>query len=236
GFDSLYKISILASIAFGSRVPVGEVYHEGITKITAADIRYAGQLGFAVKLLAIAARHGESMDIRVHPAFVPKDHPLASVSGVYNAAFVIGEHVQDVMFYGRGAGAGPTGAAVVGDVVDCARNKRLGVSSRVPCRCFRSLPLLPMDEVVCRNYARMQVTDCPGVIGKIATCFGKHGVSVASVFQPDTEIGPSQAEIVWITHEVQEKFMREALAEIRELPEVQSIPSVIRLEHTHQSA
>ncbi len=234
GFDSLYKIAILASIAFGSRIPVEQVYHEGITGVTAADIGYARQLGFAIKLLAIAAQHGDAVDVRVHPAFVPVDHPLANVNGVYNAVVVRGKHVEDVMFYGRGAGAGPTGSAVVGDVVDCARNVLRDARGRVPCRCFRSLPILPMADVECRNYVRMQVTDRPGVIGKIATCFGHHGVSLASVFQPDTEIGPDLAEIVWITHSVREGRMRAALAEIGQLAEVVRIPSVIRLENAHR--
>jgi len=231
GFDSLYKIAILASIAFGSRVPVGEVYHEGITGVAAADIRYARQLGFSIKLLAIAALDNGALDIRVHPTFVPVEHPLANVNGVYNAVLVRGRQVQDVMFYGRGAGAGPTGTAVVGDVVDCARNLVQGAAGRVPCRCFRSLPLLPIDAVRCRNYVRMRVVDRPGVIGQIATCFGSHGVSLASVFQPEDEVGPALAEIVWITHEVREAQMKAALAQIRTLPEVKEIPSVIRLEH-----
>lgn len=233
GFDSLYKICILASIAFGSRVPVEKVTHEGITGVTAADIGYARQLGFAIKLLAIAAISGGALDIRVHPSFVPLEHPLAAVGGVYNGVLVHGRHVEDVMFYGRGAGAGPTGVAVVGDVVDCARNRLHGSAGRVPCRCFRSLPVLPIEEVVCRNYVRTQVTDQPGVIGSIATCFGAHGVSLASIFQPDTEVGPGLAEIVWITHAVQEKRMRSALEDIRKLPVVSAIPSVIRLENTH---
>jgi len=230
GFDSLYKIAILASIAFGSRVSVGEVYHEGITRVTAADIGYAQQLGFAVKLLAIAACHDGCVDIRVHPAFVPQDHPLASVNGVYNGVLVRGEHVEDVMFYGRGAGSGPTGVAVIGDVIDCARNVLSGAAARVPCRCYRSLPVLPMDEVECRNYVRMRVTDRPGVIGRIATCFGTHGVSLASIFQPDTEVGSGLAEIVWITHSVQERRMRAALAEMSEFDIVSEVASVIRLE------
>ncbi|MBI3944533.1 MAG: homoserine dehydrogenase [Armatimonadetes bacterium] len=230
GFDSLYKIAILAAIAFGSWISVDQVYHEGITRVTAADIRYARQLGFAVKLLAIAAHRDGALDMRVHPAFVPLDHPLASVGGVYNAVMVRGALVQDVMFYGRGAGAGPTGTAVVGDVLDCARNLLKGAAGRVPCRCFRQLPVLPIEQVVCRNYVRMQVTDRPGVIGKIATCFGNRGVSLASVFQPDAEVGDHLAEVVWITHEVPEERMRAALADIRGLPEVAAVPAVIRLE------
>ncbi|MDH7570378.1 MAG: homoserine dehydrogenase [Armatimonadota bacterium] len=233
GFDSLYKICILAAIAFGSRVAPEGVYREGITGIAAADIRYARQLGFAIKLLAIAAHKNQHLDVRVHPAFVPLEHPLASVSGVYNAVVVHGRHVEDVMFYGRGAGSGPTGVAVVGDVIDCARNVLAGTCARVPCRCFRTLPLLPIEDVECRFYVRMQVTDRPGVIGKIATRFGAHGVSLASVFQPDTEVGPSLAEIVWITHMVQERRVRAALEEIRPLPEVSAIPALIRLENAH---
>ena len=187
GFDAMYKIAILASIAYGSHIDVNAIYHEGISRISALDIRYATQLGFEIKLLAIAAPADGGLDIRVHPAFVPKGHPLASVHGVFNAIFVRGEHVGDLMFYGRGAGSGPTGSAMVGDIIEAARNIRCGARGRVPCTCHQTLPIRPIGEVETRYYLRTRVFDRPGVIGRMATVLGAHGVSLASVFQPEHE-------------------------------------------------
>ncbi len=228
GFDAMYKIAILSSIAYGSHIDVKDIYHEGITKITAADITYAQQLGYEIKLLAIGARAANGLDLRVHPAFVPSEHPLASVNGVFNAIFVQGDPVGDLMFYGRGAGSGPTGSAVVGDVIDCARNINNGAAGRVPCRCYQTLPIQPMSEVETRYYLRTRVEDRPGVIGKMATIFGKHEVSLTSVFQPAQEGG--NAEVVWITHRVQEAKMQAALKEIAKLDVVSEVCSVIRVE------
>ena len=234
GFDAMYKIAILSSIAYGSHIDVNEIYHEGITKITAADIRYAKQLGYEIKLLAIGAKVDDALDLRVHPAFVPADHPLAAVNGVFNAIFVQGDPVGNLMFYGRGAGSGPTGSAVVGDVIDCARNINHGATGRVPCRCYQRLPIRPMDEVETCYYIRTRVKDEPGVIGKMATIFGHNGVSLTSVFQPmleDDEVeGTSRAEIVWITHQVKEAKVQAALAALRKLDVVAEVSNVIRVE------
>ncbi|HOF87557.1 MAG TPA: homoserine dehydrogenase [Armatimonadota bacterium] len=231
GFDAMYKIAILSSIAYGGHIDVQTIYHEGITKITAADIEYAHQLGFEIKLLAIGARAGQALDLRVHPAFVPMEHPLASVHGVFNAIFVQGDPVGDLMFYGRGAGAGPTGSAVVGDVIDCARNINHGAAGRVPCRCYQTLPIQPISEVVTGYYIRTCVQDRPGVVGKMATIFGDHGVSLTSVFQPQqAEEETGAAEVVWITHRVQEAKLQAALKEIATLDVVEAIASVIRVE------
>ena len=233
GFDAMYKIAILSSIAYGSHIDLSAIYHEGITNISAADIRYARQLGYEIKLLAIGARAGEALDLRVHPAFVPCEHPLAAVSGVFNAIFVQGEPVGSLMFYGRGAGSGPTGSAVVGDVIDCARNINHSASGRVPCRCYQHLPIQPIGEVETRYYIRTLVQDKPGVIGRMATILGKHGVSLTSVFQPQhTESGSNEglAEIVWITHLVQEKKVQAALTALRAEDVVSEIANVIRVE------
>ena len=233
GYDAMYKIAILASIAYGSHIDLSRIHHEGITKITAEDIRYARQLGYEIKLLAIGAKEGDTLDLRVHPAFVPRAHPLASVHGVFNAVFVHGDPVGDLMFYGRGAGSGPTGSAVVGDVIDCARNILRGAAGRVPCRCYQHLPIQPMSEVVTRYYLRTRVVDCPGVIGKMATTLGAHGVSLTSIFQPkhegDTDNG-GMAEIVWITHLVKEEKMQAALLVLAEMEEVLEIANIIRVE------
>jgi homoserine dehydrogenase len=147
---------------------------------------------------------------------------------VFNAIFVQGDPVGDLMFYGRGAGSGPTGSAVVGDVIDCARNINNGAAGRVPCRCYQTLPIQPMSEVETRYYLRTRVEDRPGVIGKMATIFGKHEVSLTSVFQPAQEGG--NAEVVWITHRVQEAKMQAALKEIAKLDVVSEVCSVIRVE------
>ncbi len=233
GFDAMYKIAILASIAYGSHIDVNQIYHEGITKISAADVQYARQLGYEIKLLAIAARVGEALDLRVHPAFVPNAHPLAAVDGVFNAIFIQSDPVGHLMFYGRGAGSGPTGSAVVGDVIDCARNINHGASGRVPCSCYQTLPIQPISEVVTRYYIRTRVQDQPGVIGKMATIFGKHDVSLTSVFQPMHEasaLEDGQAEVVWVTHLVREAKVQAALAALEQLDVVAEIANLIRVE------
>ena len=234
GYDAAYKLAILSSIAFGSHIDVAQIYHEGITRVTADDIDYAHQLGYEIKLLAIgAARDDESLELRVHPAFVPRAHPLASVNGVFNAVFVQGEPVGDLMFYGRGAGSGPTGSAVVGDVIDCARNIRRNASGRVPCSCHRTLPIQPISNVQTRYYLRTRVIDRPGVIGKMATTLGDHGINLTSIFQPKLHgEGESNglAEIVWITHLVQEAKMQAALGVLAEMEEVVEIANLIRVE------
>ena len=154
GHDAAYKIAILSSIAFTSRVDVARVYHEGITSITADDMKFAGELGYAIKLLAIGKVRDGGMLVRVHPAFVPKSHPLASVSGVFNGIYVKGDAVGDVMFYGPGAGSLAAGSAVVGDVIDVARNINFGATSRVSCTCFDKREMLSMDSIRCMNYIR----------------------------------------------------------------------------------
>lgn len=234
GFDAMYKIAIMSSIAYGSHIDVNEVFHEGITKISAEDIRYAKQLGYEIKLLAIGAQDNGSLELRVHPAFVPTEHPLASVHGVFNAIFVQGDPVGDLMFYGRGAGSGPTGSAVVGDVIDCARNINRGASGRVPCRCYQTLPIKPISEIETRYYLRTRVIDKPGVIGKMATTLGANEVSLTSIFQPKHECNQDKncgvAEIVWITHIVKEARLQAAIAALKELDDVVEIANVIRVE------
>ena len=228
GHDAAYKISILASIAFTSRADVTKVYREGITAIAAEDIHYADELGFVIKLLAVAKRLNGGMSVRVHPAFVPRSHPLAQVNGVFNAIFVRGNAAGEVMFYGRGAGSDAAGSAVVGDVIDIARNINLNATARVPCTCYDDRPMLGMDSVTCRNYVRIIAEDKPRVLAAIATRFADSDVSIESVLQkmlPD-----SNAEIVWLTHEAPEPRMRAALEAIRALPVVKSIGSWIRVE------
>jgi len=228
GHDAAYKICILASIAFTSRADVNKVYREGITAIAAEDMHYAEELGFVIKLLAVAKRLDDGMSVRVHPAFVPESHPLAHVNGVFNAIFVRGSAAGDVMFYGRGAGSEAAGSAVVGDVIDIARNINLNATARVPCTCYEERPMLGMESVTCRNYVRIIAEDKPRVLAAIATKFADNDISIESVLQrmlPD-----STAEIVWLTHEAPEPKMRSALEAISALPVVKSIGSRIRVE------
>lgn len=228
GYDAKYKIAILASIAFTSRVNVDDIYSEGITKIGPRDIQNAKELGYTIKLLAIAKRNGEKMQIRVHPTLIPSTHPLASVNDVYNAIYVRGDFVQDVMFYGRGAGSLPTGSALAGDIMEIARNINLKATGRLPCTCFDKRAVESMDNVATRYYIRMLVADRPGVLAKIAGVFGRSNVSIASVVQKDQR--GSNAEIVMVTHQVAEKSFRRAIGAISDLEVVSEVCTWIRVE------
>jgi len=228
GNDAAYKLAILASIAFNSRAPVDQIYRQGISRMAPADMAYARELGFVVKLLAIGRDRGDAVELRVHPAFLPTSHPLAAVSDVFNAIFVEGSAAGRLMFYGRGAGARPTGSAVAGDIIEIARNINRDARGRVPCTCFAERPVKPMDEVVTKHYVRMQVADRPGVLAKIAAIFGDEEVSLASVVQKAASGGG--AEIVWVTHESLERAVRRSLDRIRGLPEVAEISNWVRVE------
>lgn len=228
GYDAKYKIAILASIAFTTRVNVDDIYCQGITKVSRRDFECAKELGYTIKLLAIAKQVGEKVQIRVHPTLLPVSHPLASVNDVYNAIYVRGDFVQDVMFYGRGAGSLPTGSAVAGDVIDIARNINYNSNGRLPCTCFERKKVQSVDEVVAKHYIRMTVADRPKVLAAIANIFGDHDVSIASVVQKDFHEG--NAEIVMVTHKVVERNLRQALETIEKLPVVSEISNCIRVE------
>ncbi|MFO8079765.1 MAG: homoserine dehydrogenase, partial [Armatimonadota bacterium] len=228
GIDAKYKIAILSAIAFGHRINYDNIYSEGITKIAADDIDYATEMGYAIKLLATARRAGEQLDVRVHPALVPQEHPLAQVNGVFNAVWVVGDACDQVMLYGRGAGGLPTGSAVAGDILDCARNILSGSRSRVPCTCEGEAAIMAMEDVATRNYVRMRVKDQPGVMGSIATIFGKESVSIESMVQRGGTIN-GLAEIVWIMHEGPERDLHSALNAITELGIVDEVCSVLRV-------
>lgn len=245
GLDAADKIAILASLAFGGRIKLAEVYCEGIRQVSAADIAYAEKLGFVIKLLAIAKRNRvstesepEQLQIRVHPTLVPKSHPLASVSDVYNAILVEGDPIGQVMFFGRGAGAGPTASAVVSDILNIAAVLQANLVPVPSQETQASHPLLacshqhysaiaPMTDLVTRFYARFLTQDYPGVIGKLGTCFGNHQVSLESVVQIGIQDG--LAEIVVVTHDVPEGNFRQALEEIRGLSSISNVSSVLRV-------
>ncbi len=227
GNDAAYKLAILASIAFGTRVRVDQIYTEGIRGITAEDIRYAGELGYVIKLLAAGKEHhGRGIEVRVQPAFVPRLHPLAAVGGVFNAVFVQGDAVGDMMFYGRGAGDLPTGSAVVADIMDIAKN--LGGKVNPACSCYTDKPVILLEETRSKYYVRTAVLDKPGVLAQIAGTFGEAGVSLSSVIQKGHGMQP--VTLVFVTHEVNEGDLRRAIEKIRFLPVVDAVHNVIRVE------
>ncbi|MBS3957726.1 MAG: homoserine dehydrogenase [Clostridiales bacterium] len=228
GLDAAAKIAILASIAFNSRVVIDEVPAEGIRSITDADVAYATEMGYAIKLLAIARRTAGGIDIRVHPTMIPVSHPLASVSGVYNAIYVVGDSVGETMFFGEGAGSLPAASAVVGDVIEVARHIARGCLGLVGCTCNEELAIRDLADLETAYYVRVLVSDAPGVLAAVARVFGEHGVSLASVIQKTNE-GPI-AEIVYVTHQARERDVRASLAEIEKLDVLESIGSVIRVE------
>lgn len=228
GWDAARKIAILSSIAFNSRVTLADVYVEGITSITAKDILYALELGFVIKLLAIAKETEGKIQARVHPAFLPAGHPLASVNGVFNAVFVRGNAVGEVMHFGRGAGQMPTASAVVGDIIEIGRNMAFQTITRIGCTCYEEKEILPIGELRAQYYVRMNVTDRPGVLAGIAGVFGANQVSIASVIQKSSSA--EKAELILITHTVKEKHLQDSLQTLKGMDIVAQINNVIRLE------
>jgi homoserine dehydrogenase len=226
GFDAGAKAAIIASIAFGARVVAGDVYHEGISKITKADIDVANRLGYVIKLLAIAEKDAASGEIavRVHPAMVAKHHPLASVRESYNAVFVEGEAVGSLMFYGRGAGGFPTASAVLGDVIDAAVNLKnkthgsLGTFARAKIR--------PIDETSSEYLIPLEVADQPGVLHAVTGVFAKHGVSIRAAEQVGLA---DNARLMFITHSAREADVQACLREFRELPAVKKSSGLLRV-------
>lgn len=235
GVDAAQKIALLASLAFGSWVAYEDVYTEGITRLTQLDIEYARTFGYRIKLLAFAGMDAGRLDVRVHPALVPTDSWLASVNGVYNAVSLRGDAVGQQMLIGRGAGAFPTGSAVVGDLVDVARNILKGSSGRVPPQAYqahsvRRLPLQDIAELVCRYYLRFQVLDQPGVLATIAGILGEHAISIESVIQKGRGHEPGAAvAVVMLTHEAQERSVRAALQSIQSLACIQGDTVCVRV-------
>lgn len=224
GYDSSYKLSILSSLAFNKRLPVELISREGITNITKTDIAVARELGFVIKLLAIAKRRGEKIEARVTPVFLSKDHPLANVNDSFNAVFLVGDNVGDIMLYGRGAGALPTGSAIVSDIVFCARQERHARYSEM------NVSMTESDieyDYESEYYIRLDVHDVVGVIADIAAVFKKHKVSISQMRQADSkEIIP----VVFVTHKTREFDMQKAIEEIGRLGNVIGVRNVIRVE------
>lgn len=226
GLDAGRKIAILASTAFHSRVVFDDVYTEGITKITARDIRYAKEFDSVIKLLGIARQRDGQIEAAVYPMLISKDHPLATVRDSFNAVFVHGDAVDDVMFYGRGAGEFPTASAVMGDVIDVIRNMQYGCTGRIGCTCYRTTPVKNPGDIKNRFFIRMQVVNKPGVLAAIAGELATHKVSISKVVQKVIKSG--MAELVIGTEEVKEYHMADALNDLKKLDVVHEISSVIR--------
>lgn len=228
GWDAARKIAILSSIAFSSRVTLDDVYVEGITNISVEDIEYARELGYVIKLVAVAKDSEHGIEVRVHPAFIPNSHPLAGVSDVFNAIYVKGHAVGEAMFYGRGAGGLPTASAVTADIIDVARDIKHNTSSRILCTCFENKPLCPVGKTELPYYIRLLVEDKPGVFAAIAGAFGAQQVSLHSVIQK-RKIN-NCAEIVLITYPVSNDNIKLAMNTLDGMSVVTKVRSVIRVE------
>ena len=233
GLDAGDKIAILASLGFDGRINREDVYCEGIRQVTKTDIAYSAKLGFVIKLLGIAQHldtDNSQLSVRVHPTLVPQNHPLASINGVYNAILIEGEPIGQVMLFGPGAGAGATASAVSSDILNLVATLKTNTAKPNPllaCRHQHYSQITPISELVTRFYARFLSKDQAGVIGRLGTCFGNYGVSLESVVQ--TGFQGELAEIVVVTHYVQEGDFRQALAEIQAMESIDSIPSVLRV-------
>jgi homoserine dehydrogenase len=228
GLDAARKLAILASLAFNTRVTFSDVFSEGISKISSADIKYAEELGCVIKLLAIAKNQEDGIEVRVHPALLPKEHPLATVSGVYNAIFVVGDAVGETMFYGKGAGSLPTGSAVVSDIIQIVRNMATGSEGSLCCNCYRNYPIKSADSFTTGYYIRLKVKDEPRVFATLALFFAEAGISFNSIIQKPRS--NKNAEIVLVTHPCKEGQLRQALDSLNSYSKLDKIYNVIRLE------
>ncbi|MGW3891272.1 homoserine dehydrogenase [Micromonospora chokoriensis] len=237
GFDAAAKAAILASLAFHTRVGAADVHREGITEVTAADMASAQAMGCTIKLLCIAARGvdstgRETVSVRVHPAMIPRSHPLASVGDAFNAVFVEADAAGQLMFYGRGAGGAPTASAVLGDVVAVSRNRLAGVRAASE-SAYADLSVRPMGEALTRYHVSLDVADRPGVLAAVAGVFARHDVSIATVRQGSAGGAPGRdgdAELVIVTHVAPDAALAATVGELRGLDIVRSVTSVLRVE------
>ena len=230
GVDSKYKLAIMATLGFHTNVRPEDIYTEGITRLSPRDFRYAHELGFTIKLLAIAKLHEKAVEVRVHPVFIPEESILANVDGVYNAVQVEGDLMGRVMFMGQGAGALATSSSVVADIICCARKIVLGIGSISVWKEDKGKVIRSIEEIVSRYYIRLTAQDRPGVLAAIATVFGDNKISIASAIQPEVDEKTKAAEIVIMTHPAQEKSMRKALRQLENLEVVKEINNTIRVE------
>ena len=230
GVDAAYKLAILATLAFRTEIRPDDIHYEGISRLTARDFRYAKELGYAIKLLAIAKKEKQSIQVRVHPAFVPEDLLLANVDGVFNAIQVEGDLVGRVIFYGRGAGSSPTASAVVADVIQLAQNIYLGIRPRPQIKLYKAKKLTPISQIKTRYYMRVTVLDSPGVLAQISKILGDHSISIASVIQKEADEKAGTAEIVIMTYPAKESAFQKALQRTLKLAVVKDIGNFIRVE------
>ncbi len=230
GFDAAAKAAILADVAFGVRVVAGDVYREGISDLTAADMAMAHRMGYVIKLLAVVEQpaDGAGVAVRVHPTMVPATHPLASVRDSFNAVFVEGDAVGELMFLGRGAGGPPTASAVLGDLIDAAHNLRSGSAGRTVA--LRAATVRPIDDLTSAYYLRLLVADRPGVLHAVAGVLGRHNVSVRSMEQETDELASGDgARLVFVTHPALERDVQACLHDLRGLDVVDRISGLIRV-------
>ncbi len=229
GYDAAYKLSILSSLAFHTKIPYTKIYREGITDINVKDINYGKQLGYTVKLLAIGKNGDGGIEVRVHPAFIRTEHPLAGVNDSYNAVFITGDSVEDVMLYGRGAGALPTGSAIVGDVIYCATHVNYSYST------FENTEEASPNTKFIGNfesayYIRLSANDRTGVLAKVTSIFSKCGIGVSQMMQEgDSDNTDSTVPMIFITHKTRQHNVNKAVEEINSLPEIAKVAAVIRV-------
>jgi homoserine dehydrogenase len=237
GFDTAHKLAILGALAYGMEINFDDIYIEGIRKVTPRDITYARQFGYCIKLLAISKNHGDSIEARVHPTMIPLDNTLAHVNGTLNAISVSTDAAGEILLSGHGAGMMPTASAVVGDVVDLARNLMLGVNGRIPVLSYqteniRRVPVMPMADIVTHYYFRFNALDRPGVLSKISGILGDNEISLKSVHQKGRKTNGS-VPLVMLTHRAREAAVSTALEEIAALDIVAGTPMLIRIEDRH---
>lgn len=230
GFDAAAKIAILSSIAFNSRVEMDDVYTSGITSITTTDLEAASEMGYAVKLLAIAHRIDNGIDVRVHPTMIPFSHQLAHVDGVFNAIYVVGDFVGETMFFGEGAGAGAAASAVMGDVLDLSRQIQEDVKPIVGCTCTDSLSIVPIDSLSMKYYIRFTVADRAGALADMSRVFADNNVSIHSMTQRGKS-DRSNVDVVYVTHTAREADVQASIEAISKLENLcTGTPSLIRVE------
>jgi homoserine dehydrogenase len=234
GHDAAHKLCLLVTLAFGALLKPLQIYTEGISRITQADIGFARELGFTIKLLAIAKEDDGAIEARVHPTMIPTRHLLAGVGGAFNAIYIHGEALGSTMYFGLGAGQMPTATAVMADVLEIARARTAGAGARghalgYPMASMVRAHVKPMDGVLCEYYLRFEARDKPGVLGAIASVLGRNGISIASVIQQGRGV-ESTVPVIMRTHEAEERNLKRALAQIRRLHTVSGTPAFIRIE------
>ncbi len=229
GEDAAYKLAILATLAFGTEVKIDDVYREGISRLKACDFKYAGELGYSIKLLAIAKLLDNLIEVRVHPVFISKDDLLAKVDGVYNAIDIEGDLVGKIIFYGQGAGSIPTSSAIIADTINIAKNMARGIINTPRLPLTSKYSVKPMPEIETRCYIRMSILDQSGVLAQIAKALGDNLISIASVIQKETDLSNKIAEIVIMTYPAKEASIQKALKDMESLSVVKEISNVVRV-------